>query len=101
MMLSPEERAKFTAEAPRRVQATHDRDALVAEFRANNHAIEAVESRWRRRSARAAQPHPQLVANDMIATVDDPELGHTTQIGVPIHLRGTPGAIQGPQPHAG
>ena len=45
--------------------------------------------------------HPQLVANDMVATVDDPELGTTTQIGVPIHLLGTPGAIQGPQPQPG
>ena len=47
------------------------------------------------------QPHPQLAANDMVATVDDPELGATTQIGVPIHLLGTPGAIQGPQPMPG
>jgi crotonobetainyl-CoA:carnitine CoA-transferase CaiB-like acyl-CoA transferase len=46
-------------------------------------------------------PHPQLVANGMIANVDDPELGPTTQIGVPINLLGTPGAIQGPQPLPG
>ena len=45
--------------------------------------------------------HPQLVANDMIATVDDPELGPTTQVGVPIHLSATPGAIQGPRPLPG
>ena len=37
----------------------------------------------------------------MVATVDDPELGPATQIGVPIHLLGTPGAITGPQPLAG
>ena len=37
----------------------------------------------------------------MVATVDDPELGRTTQIGVPINLHGTPGAIQGPQPLPG
>ena len=37
----------------------------------------------------------------MIATVDDPVLGHTTQVGVPIHLAGTPGAIQGPRPTPG
>jgi formyl-CoA transferase len=48
-----------------------------------------------------AAPHPQLAANDMVVTVDDPVLGSTTQIGVPIHLRGTPGAIQGPQPAPG
>ena len=27
--------------------------------------------------------------------------GHTTQVGVPIHLAGTPGAIQGPRPEPG
>jgi crotonobetainyl-CoA:carnitine CoA-transferase CaiB-like acyl-CoA transferase len=47
------------------------------------------------------RPHPQLVANDMVATVEDPERGTTTQIGVPIHLLGTPGAIQGPRPRIG
>jgi crotonobetainyl-CoA:carnitine CoA-transferase CaiB-like acyl-CoA transferase len=37
----------------------------------------------------------------MAATVQDPELGLTTQVGVPAALRGTPGAIQGAQPPAG
>ena len=46
-------------------------------------------------------PHPQLVANGMVAEIDDPELGHTTQIGTPINLLGTPGGIQGPQPLPG
>jgi crotonobetainyl-CoA:carnitine CoA-transferase CaiB-like acyl-CoA transferase len=27
--------------------------------------------------------------------------GHTTQVGVPIHLAGTPGAIKGPRPTPG
>ena len=47
------------------------------------------------------QPHEQLAANGMVATVDDPALGTTTQIGVPIHLKGTPGAIRGPRPEPG
>ncbi len=42
--------------------------------------------------------HPQFVANGMAATVEDPELGSTTQIGVPVVLSRTPGAIQGGQP---
>jgi crotonobetainyl-CoA:carnitine CoA-transferase CaiB-like acyl-CoA transferase len=46
-------------------------------------------------------PHAQLAANDMIAAVDDPRLGHTTQVGVPIHLASTPGAITGPRPEPG
>ena len=28
-------------------------------------------------------------------------LGHTTQVGVPIHLSATPGAIRGPRPRPG
>ncbi len=45
--------------------------------------------------------HAQFVANGMAATVEDPELGPTTQVGVPAVLRRTPGVIQGGQPHAG
>ena len=71
------------------------RDDVVAELIANNHAVEAVVT------PEEQFAHPQLVANDMVATVDDPELGPTTQIGVPIHLLGTPGAITGPQPLVG
>ena len=45
--------------------------------------------------------HPQFVANGLAATVEDPELGSTTQVGVPAVLRGTPGGIQGGQPRVG
>jgi crotonobetainyl-CoA:carnitine CoA-transferase CaiB-like acyl-CoA transferase len=45
--------------------------------------------------------HPQFVANGMVATVDDPELGPTTQVGVPAVLRRTPGAIRSGQPRPG
>jgi crotonobetainyl-CoA:carnitine CoA-transferase CaiB-like acyl-CoA transferase len=37
----------------------------------------------------------------MAVTVEDPEVGPTTQMGVPIHLLGTPGAIRGPRPVRG
>ena len=99
MTLSPEERAELT---PKRRAAfkLRKRDELVAEFRENNHAIEPIESMEYALGA-SGEAHPQLVANDMIATVDDPELGSTTQVGVPIHLAGTPGAIQGPRPRPG
>jgi crotonobetainyl-CoA:carnitine CoA-transferase CaiB-like acyl-CoA transferase len=99
MMLSPEERAELT---PKRRAAYKERkrEPLLKEFRENNHAIEAVESMEYALGANGAA-HPQLVANGMIATVDDPVLGHTTQVGVPIHLAGTPGAIQGPRPTPG
>jgi crotonobetainyl-CoA:carnitine CoA-transferase CaiB-like acyl-CoA transferase len=71
------------------------RDDLVAAFQEHNHAAEAIirpEEMFH---------HPQLRANDMVATVVDPDLGPTTQIGVPIHLCGTPGAVTGPQPRVG
>ncbi|HZP29946.1 MAG TPA: CoA transferase, partial [Acidimicrobiia bacterium] len=71
------------------------RDELIAEMIANNIAAEAVVE------PEEQFAHPQLVANQMVATVDDPDLGPTTQIGVPVHLFGTPGAIAGPQPRVG
>ena len=49
----------------------------------------------------AALTHPQLVANGMVATVEDPELGTTTQVGLPAVLVSTPGAVRGGQPPVG
>ncbi len=73
----------------------HERAALVAELRANNIAVEPVVSP-------AEQfEHPQLKANNMVATVEQIGIGATTQIGVPIHLLGTPGEIQSGQPAIG
>ena len=40
------------------------------------------------------------MANGTVTTVDDPDVGATRQMGVPIHLLGTPGAVRGPQPRA-
>jgi crotonobetainyl-CoA:carnitine CoA-transferase CaiB-like acyl-CoA transferase len=98
-MLSEEERAQLT---PRRRAAyrARDGDALIEEFHANNHAVEAIISMEEALGA-TGRPHPQLVANDMVVTVDDPVLGRTTQVGVPIHLQGTPGGIRGPRPVLG
>jgi crotonobetainyl-CoA:carnitine CoA-transferase CaiB-like acyl-CoA transferase len=45
--------------------------------------------------------HPQFVANGMAESVEDPEFGTTTQVGLPAVLGGTPGAIQGGQPRVG
>jgi crotonobetainyl-CoA:carnitine CoA-transferase CaiB-like acyl-CoA transferase len=71
------------------------RDDLIKELVATNQAIEAVVEPEKQFA------HPQLIANQMVATVPDADLGDTTQIGVPVHLLGTPGAIQGGQPTAG
>jgi crotonobetainyl-CoA:carnitine CoA-transferase CaiB-like acyl-CoA transferase len=94
LTLPPEERAKFT-EARGAKFKEWDRDELVTQFLANNHAAEAIIP------MAEAFAHPQVIANDMVATVVDPDLGPTTQMGVPIHMLGTPGTIQGPQPRPG
>jgi crotonobetainyl-CoA:carnitine CoA-transferase CaiB-like acyl-CoA transferase len=95
MMLSPEERAKITPKRKARYKE-RERDGLIEEFRANNHAVEAIVTMEESLGANG-KPHPQLVANDMIVTIDDPDYGETTQMGVPIHLASTPGAIVGPR----
>jgi crotonobetainyl-CoA:carnitine CoA-transferase CaiB-like acyl-CoA transferase len=97
--LSPEERAALT---PRRRAAykEREREGLIAEFRENNHAVEAIVPMEESLGSRGT-PNPQMVANEMVAIVEDPELGTTTQVGVPFHFASTPGAIRGPRPRAG
>ncbi len=73
------------------------RDELVDELLANNIAVEAIITM----EEALSRPHPQLDANDMVVTVDDPDLGPLIQVGVPINLFGTPGEIRGPQPRVG
>jgi crotonobetainyl-CoA:carnitine CoA-transferase CaiB-like acyl-CoA transferase len=100
-MLSPEERARIT---PLRQAAyrRQQRDELIAAFHENNHAIEAIVPMGDALGGGpSGAPHPQLEANGMVATVEDPDLGTTTQVGVPIHLMGTPGTIRGPRPRPG
>jgi crotonobetainyl-CoA:carnitine CoA-transferase CaiB-like acyl-CoA transferase len=99
LTLPPEERDKFTVKR-KEAYLTHDRDTLVRSFQEHNHAIEAVIT-MEEALGDGGSPHPQLAANGMVAQVADPELGETTQIGVPINLLGTPGAIQGGQPLPG
>jgi crotonobetainyl-CoA:carnitine CoA-transferase CaiB-like acyl-CoA transferase len=93
---TPAQRADL-AQRQRDAYKQHDRDTLVAELRANNYAVEPVITM----EEALSDPHPQLAANGMVAHVDDPELGSTTQIGVPINLLGTAGAIKGPLPPVG
>jgi crotonobetainyl-CoA:carnitine CoA-transferase CaiB-like acyl-CoA transferase len=44
---------------------------------------------------------PQVLQNGMRVEIDDPEVGPTVQMGVPMSLRGTPGGIRGPAPVLG
>ena len=71
------------------------RDELIEEFHQAGLGAEAVGP------MADVFSHPQFVANGLAAPVEDPELGPTTQVGVPAVLRGTPGAIRGGQPPAG
>jgi crotonobetainyl-CoA:carnitine CoA-transferase CaiB-like acyl-CoA transferase len=94
MSASAEERQKYT-DMRRAAFLTRDRTQLVAELQASNYAVEPIIT------AEESFDHPQIIANGMRATVQDPVLGETTQMGVPIKLLGTPGAIVGPQPTVG
>jgi crotonobetainyl-CoA:carnitine CoA-transferase CaiB-like acyl-CoA transferase len=45
--------------------------------------------------------HPQVVANDLRVTVEDPERGTVVMPGVPVCPTGTPGRVRGPAPALG
>ena len=70
LTMAPEEREVFTVRR-REAYKHHERDELVREFQANNHAIEAVITMEEALGA-GGHPHPQLVANGMVAEIDDP-----------------------------
>ncbi len=93
--LLPLQQQNLMNEARREAFLRWDCDELVAELIACNQVAEKIVE------PEEQFAHPQLQANGMVATVEDPDLGATTQIGVPIHLLGTPGAIQGGQPRVG
>lgn len=94
MMLTPEEREAVNVARTAAFQRTN-RDEIAAAFQANGHAAEPVVP------AAEMFRHAQLIANDMVATVEDPDLGPTTQVGVPVHYSATPGAIRSGQPRPG
>jgi crotonobetainyl-CoA:carnitine CoA-transferase CaiB-like acyl-CoA transferase len=94
LMADPE----LAAAQDARVRAAYrarDREELMAAFRAAGLNAEAVEPMAELFS------HPQFRANGMAVEVDDPEIGPTTQIGVPAVLARTPGAVRGGQPPVG
>jgi crotonobetainyl-CoA:carnitine CoA-transferase CaiB-like acyl-CoA transferase len=92
--MSPEERAAYEEEK-RAAMKQRNRDELVAAYQAAGLGAEAIVAPHERFA------HPQLVATGAVVQVDDPEVGMTTQFGVPMYLEGTPGAVQGPQPRPG
>jgi crotonobetainyl-CoA:carnitine CoA-transferase CaiB-like acyl-CoA transferase len=94
MALPAEEREKVN-DRRRKKFKEWDRTELVDELRANNHAVEPILR------PNEIFAHPQTVANGTVTVIEDPEVGSTTQMGVPIHLLGTPGAVLGPRPRTG
>ncbi len=77
------------------VLATKSREQWLHILRENDVPCAPVTSRqefmnWR-----------QTIHNDMRVEIDDPELGKTVQMGVPIRLSDTPGEIKGPAPRLG
>jgi crotonobetainyl-CoA:carnitine CoA-transferase CaiB-like acyl-CoA transferase len=92
--MPPDERAAYEVEKKAAFKR-HTRADLVEAYHAANLGAEAIVAPHERFE------HPQLVATGGVVQVDDPEVGTTTQFGVPMYLEGTPGAVQGPQPLPG
>ncbi|GIX48560.1 MAG: hypothetical protein KatS3mg131_2771 [Candidatus Tectimicrobiota bacterium] len=49
------------------------------------------------RTTEEALDDPQVRANGMVVTLVDPEVGPIEQLGVPVQLSATPGAVRGPR----
>jgi crotonobetainyl-CoA:carnitine CoA-transferase CaiB-like acyl-CoA transferase len=92
--LPPEERRRLQEEKMAAFKR-FKRDDLVELFHENYLGAEAIVP------MEEIYKHPQLIANNMVVQVNDPEMGPTTQIGVPMTLLETPGKVKGPQPLPG
>jgi crotonobetainyl-CoA:carnitine CoA-transferase CaiB-like acyl-CoA transferase len=73
----------------------HPRQHILDQFWANEIPIQAI------RPAYEAFDDPQVIANGVVAQVNDPVIGPTKQAGVTFTLHGCPGQVQGPAPLAG
>jgi crotonobetainyl-CoA:carnitine CoA-transferase CaiB-like acyl-CoA transferase len=92
--IHPEDRDKL-ANNIAAVIATKSRAEWLQILRENDVPCAPVTSRqefmdWR-----------QTIHNGMRVEIDDPQLGKTVQMGVPIRLSDTPGEIKGPAPRLG
>ena len=94
LMSNPEVRAEHDARL-REAYLTWDRQTLLDTLHEAGLGAEAIVP------MSEVFAHPQFVANGMAAPVEDPELGPTTQIGIPVVLSRTPGAIRAGQPKVG
>ena len=94
MRQSQEERAK-RQEAEAAACKRFTREELLRECWANDVPAQPVQPMDQ------MYTDPQFMHNGMVQTVTDPELGRTTQIGIPLRLDGAPGSIKGGQPRVG
>ncbi len=44
---------------------------------------------------------PQVMANDMVVEIEEPDLGTVREMGIPVKLRGTPGEVKSRSPKLG
>lgn len=92
--IAPEERDEL-AEKIARIMATKPRDEWLRILREHDVPCAPVTSR------QEFIAHRQTIHNGMRVELDDPELGKTVQMGVPVRLYHTPGTIKGPAPLLG
>lgn len=93
--IAPQENRDALVEILSHIIASRPRDEWLRIFREHDVPCAPVEER-------SDFIDSELVrANDMRLELDDPELGPTVQMGLPIELEGTPGRVKGPAPLLG
>ena len=73
---------------------TRSSEEWIADLRAADVPCDTV------RSAQEAMRDPQILHNGLVHQLDDPQLGRTRMVGLPIKLSETPARIGGPRPAA-
>src|SRR5262245_19794015 len=92
--IAPEDREEL-AEKIAAIIATKPREEWLRILRENDVPCAPVTSR------QEFIAHRQTIHNGMSVELNDPELGKTVQMGIPIRLYQTPGVIRGPAPRLG
>jgi crotonobetainyl-CoA:carnitine CoA-transferase CaiB-like acyl-CoA transferase len=92
--IAPEHRDALAAQIAA-IMATKSREEWLQILRAHDVPCAPVTSR------QEFIEHRQTIHNGMRVQIEDPQLGKTVQMGVPVRLYGTPGAIKNPAPLLG
>ncbi len=92
--IAPEDRDAL-AEQIATIIATKPREAWLQILREHDVPCAPVTSR------QEFIEHRQTIHNGMRVEMDDPQLGKTVQMGIPLRLSDTPGTIKGPAPMLG